>query len=104
MSIGVKYCLARYASRCRIMHTMQLTLNPTPNQETAAAIAAALACALTQDSAGDEPDALLRSSWQAAAALAAQRLPPTRNGAHAAWHAAERARRAERWSFGIIGM
>jgi hypothetical protein len=42
--------------------------------------------------------------WHIAAALEAQGLPPTRNGAHHAWGAAERAARASRWSYGITGI
>jgi len=49
-------------------------------------------------------EAPARSAWQAGSALAVQGMPPARNGAFAAWHAAERARRAERWSGGIIGL
>jgi hypothetical protein len=42
--------------------------------------------------------------WHIAAALEAQGLPPTRNGAHRAWGAVERAKRASRWSYGITGL
>jgi hypothetical protein len=83
---------------------MQVTLTPTPDAETAAAVLAAIACAIEHDTAGDTRAAPARSSWRAAGALAGQGLPPARNGAYAAWHAAERARRAERWSGGIVGM
>ena len=86
------------------MRAMQVHMTPTPDQDTAAAIAAAIACSSMHDEGCDTPDAPARSSWRAAGALAAQGLPPARNGAHAAWHATERARRTERWSYGIVGM
>jgi hypothetical protein len=65
-------------------------------------VIAAIACMIAQETADDSPQAPARSAWQAAGALAAQGLPPARNGAFATWPAAERARRAERWSGGII--
>jgi len=42
--------------------------------------------------------------WHSAAIIEAQGLPPTRNSQHRAWGAAERAARAGRWSYGIIGI
>ena len=86
------------------MRTMRATLIPTPDADTAAAVIAAIACATAPKTADDMADAGARSAWHAADALAAQGLPPTRNGVFAAWHTAERARRAERWSGGIIGL
>ena len=85
------------------MLAMQVTLTPTPDDDTAAAVIAAIACVITQEAADDTSDVPARSAWQAGSALVAQGLPPARNGAFAAWHAAERTRRAERWSGGIVG-
>jgi len=45
-----------------------------------------------------------RRPWRVAAALEAQGLPPTRNGAHHAWGAVERSKRAIHWSYGITGI
>jgi len=85
------------------MRAMQVTLSPVPDEDTAAAVLAAIACAIEQDSAGDA-DAPARSSWRTAGVLAAQGLPGARNAANASWHAAERTRRAERWSGGVVGI
>ena len=90
--------------RCRIMLAMQVTLTPTPDADTAAAVIAAIACVIAPETANDPPDALARSAWHAADALVAQGMPPTRNGAFATWCTAERARRAARWSGGIVGI
>jgi hypothetical protein len=86
------------------MQAMHVTLTPTPDADTAAAVIAAIAAMIAPEAANDTPDAPARSAWQAGGALAAQGMPPARNGAFAAWHAAERARRAEHWSGGIIGL
>ena len=86
------------------MQAMQVTLTPTPDEDIAAAAIAAIACVIAQETADDRPNAPARSAWQVGAALAVQGLPPARNSAFAAWHAAERARRAERWSGGIVGL
>jgi hypothetical protein len=83
---------------------MHVTLTPKPDADVAAAVIAAISCVIAQEATDHTPDAPARSAWQAASALAAQGMPPTRNGTFAAWHAAERARRAERWSAGIIGL
>ena len=85
------------------MQAMHVTLIPTTDAETAAAVIAAIACVIAQETADDQPHVPARSAWQAAGALVAQGLPPARNGAFATWHAAERARRAEHWSGGIVG-
>ena len=77
------------------MQPMNVTLNPTPDPDTAAAICAAVACVIAQAAVDELPVAPARSSWSAGAALTTQDMPPARNGAFAAWHAAERARRAE---------
>ena len=86
------------------MQAMHVSLTPTPDADTAAAVIAAIAAMITPEAANDMPDVPARSAWQAGGALAAQGMPPARNGAFAAWHAAERARRAEHWSGGIIGL
>jgi hypothetical protein len=84
---------------------MNITFNPTPEDDTAAAIVAALAAALAEDAAPAEGSAgQQRSLWSAAGQFAAQGLPPARSAAHAAWAAAERAERERRWSYGIVGM
>src|SRR5215212_987758 len=94
----------RNTDRCRIMRAMQVILSPAPDDDTAAAVLAAIACAIEHDAAGDTADAPARSSWRTAGMLAAQGLPGARNAAYAGWRSAERARRAERWSSGIVGM
>jgi hypothetical protein len=86
------------------MQTMHIMLIPTPDADTAAAVIAAIAAMLAPEAADDPPESSARSAWQAGGALAAQGMPPTRNGAFASWHAAERARRAEHWSGGITGI
>ena len=86
------------------MLAMHVTLNPTPDTDTAAAVIAAIACVIAEETVDARPDVPARSAWQAGGALAVQSLPPARNGAFAAWHAAERARRADRWSGGVIGL
>ena len=86
------------------MLAMHITLTPTPDADTAAAVIAAIAAMIAPEAADDMPGVPARSAWQAGGALVAQGLPPARNGAFAAWHAAERARRAERWSSGILGI
>ena len=86
------------------MQAMQVMLTPTPDAETAAAVIAAIAYLIGQETTDDRPDTPARSAWHAGSALEAQGMPATRDGAFAAWHAAERARRAERWSGGIIGL
>ena len=84
---------------------MDVRLTPTPDNDTAAAVIAAIASLLEQDQAEDLPEAgLQRSTWQTAAALAAQRLPPTRDATRARWAAAERVDREARWSYGIVGI
>jgi hypothetical protein len=83
---------------------MQVTLFPTPDDDTAAAVIAAIASMMATKAADEAPDAPVRSVWQAGGALAVQGMLPARNGAFASWHAAERARRADRWSGGIVGL
>jgi hypothetical protein len=86
------------------MRAMQVTLSPVPEEAIAAAVLAAIACVIEQDTANDAADAPARSSWRTAGVLAAQGLPGARNAANAGWHSAERTRRAERWSAGIVGL
>ena len=69
-----------------------------------AAAIAAIAAIIASEAADDTPETPVRSAWQAGGALAVQGMPPARNSAFAAWHAAERARRAEHWSGGIVGL
>lgn len=86
------------------MQAMHVTLMPTPDPDTAAAVMAAIACVIATEATEDMLDTPTRSAWRTAAVAAAQGLPPARNGAFAGWHTAERARRAERWSSGITGL
>jgi hypothetical protein len=83
---------------------MQVTLKPVPDEDTAAAVLAAIACVIEQGTAESTENAPARSSWSSAGLLAAQGLPGARNAAYAGWRSADRARRAERWSGGIVGM
>lgn len=85
------------------MDAMNYHFDPTPDDDTAAAILAAIACCLEHERT-DAADMLPpRSAWASAAALAAQELPPTR-AARPAWGSAERAKRANLWSSGIVGV
>ena len=68
----------------------------------AAALAAVSAYIETEEPDGASVPPL--RPWRVAAALEAQGLPPTRNGAHHAWGTVERAARAIRWSYGITGI
>jgi hypothetical protein len=86
------------------MRRMQIRLTPTPDDDIAAAVIAAIAFQIEQAPVDEGPETPARMAWQAAAKFATQGLPPARNGAHASWHAAERARRADRWSYGIVGI
>jgi hypothetical protein len=65
---------------------MEVTFSLQPDEDTAAAIVAALACALAEEAEPNGTDALPAE-------------PP-----RSAWASAERAERARRWSFGIVGM
>ena len=86
------------------MLAMQITLKPTPDDDIAAAVSAAIAAMIAPEAAGDTPGAPARSAWQAGGALVAQGMPAARNGAFAAWHAVARAQRADRWSAGVVGL
>jgi hypothetical protein len=86
------------------MLAMHITLTPTPDDDTAAAVSAAIAAMMAPETTGDTPNVPARSAWRAGGALATQGLPPARNGAFAAWHAVARTQRAERWSCGIVGL
>jgi hypothetical protein len=82
---------------------------PTPSDDEIAAALAAVRCYIEQRAPDDLADrsgsvASTARPWSAAAALAAQGLPPTRGGAHRTWGAAERAARIGRWSYGITGL
>ena len=82
------------------MRGMQLDAKTTPSDEEIAAALAAIRCYTEQPA--DTP--AVRPAWSAAAALEAQGLPAARNGGHSAWGTAERAARASRWSYGIVGI
>jgi hypothetical protein len=86
------------------MAIMELHLSPRPDDDTAAAVLAAVAWLIEQKQADQTRDVSDRTAWQAAAVLAAQGLPPARSGAYASWHTADRAGRAGRWSYGMIGI
>jgi hypothetical protein len=85
------------------MSSMQVHFHPTPDEDTAAAILAAIACHLDSlPAASDElPPA---PAWRIAARLAAQGQPPVPGASQPAWGGAERSGRAARWSSGIVGM
>ena len=82
---------------------MKIEISPTPDDDAVAAIMAALAA--YDAGAADAPAAAgpPASMWAAASRMAAQELPPPVTPAPG-WAAAERARRAERWSSGIVGL
>ena len=82
---------------------MQVSITPMPDSEIAAAVAAAISC-YTDAQTTVPPSQAERVAWRTAAALEAQRLPPTRNAAYATWSSAERASRENRWSYGIVGI
>ena len=86
------------------MPIMELHLSPRPDDDTAAAVLAAVACLIEQKQADQTLDPSGCTAWQAAALIAVQGLPPARNGAYASWHTADRAQRTGRWSYGIVGM
>ncbi len=85
------------------MLVMKIDITPTPDDDTVAAIVAALA-AYDAGAPEELADAGPRASmWAAASRQAAQGLPPPVTPAPR-WAEAERARRAERWSNGIVGL
>lgn len=84
------------------MHTMKVQLFPTPDEDTVAAVLAALALYADEVATAIEP-ATPRSAWSDAGRLAAQGLPPMR-AAVPRWAGAERSRRADNWSTGIVGL
>ena len=82
---------------------------PIPTDEEIAAALGAVRCYIEQSALGDTVDrsesvAPPARAWSAAAALAAQGLPPTRGGAHRTWGTVNRASRANHWSYGIAGL
>lgn len=85
------------------MRGMQVQFTPTPDEDIAAAILAALTSYI-EPGAPDEPGAAASSAWRAAGVLAAQGLPTARGAGAATWSTAERAGRAGRWSQGIVGI
>jgi hypothetical protein len=87
------------------MRTMQITCTPTADEDTTAAILAAIAAVLDQEHIADARGPITRPAlWKAAAVLAAHGLPPTRRPVHPTWATAPRAEREARWSSGIVGM
>jgi hypothetical protein len=89
------------------MRSMHHEAGPTDDEIPAAL--AAVRLYIEQQTLGDQADrsggpAPTARSWSTAGALAAQGMPPTRGGTHRSWGAAERAARAGRWSYGIIGL
>jgi len=85
------------------MGAMQVQFCPTPDDDTAAAILAAIACYVELDSAAESIAVARASAWRAAGRLEAQGLCPTRGDAQPKWPTAERTQRAARWSGGIVG-
>jgi hypothetical protein len=84
---------------------MKISFTPAPDDDTAAAIAAAIACLVEQEQleVANTP-AVSRSTWSAAGTLAAHGLPSVGGATHAAWASAERAGREGRWTYGIVGL
>jgi hypothetical protein len=83
---------------------MQVQFSPTPADDTAAAILAAIAYYLESNSPTASIAASPGSAWRAANMLAAQGLPPSRGATPPTWSTAERTGRAAHWSTGIVGM
>ena len=81
---------------------MKVECNPVPDDNTAAAILAAIVEYLETGLTAAEMPA--RSAWRAAGVLVGQGLPPARGAATPSWSSAERASRAARWSSGIVGL
>jgi hypothetical protein len=86
------------------MSAMQVQFSPTPDDDTAAAILAAIMCYLEPNALADSMAASPDSAWRAAGMLAAQGLPPSRGATPPTWSTAERTERAAHWSTGIVGM
>jgi hypothetical protein len=86
------------------MSAMQIQFHPTPDDDTAAAILAAVACYAAPDPAATAAIHPQASAWRTAGQLAAQGLPAARAAAPPSWASADRTSRAARWSAGIVGM
>jgi hypothetical protein len=84
------------------MPGMQPDQQPADDELVAAALAAVRRY-IDQDR-GDDSVAPSRPAWSSAAALAAQGQPPTPGAPPARWGTVERATRAARWAYGIVGM
>ncbi|MFN8501907.1 hypothetical protein [Kouleothrix sp.] len=82
---------------------MNIHVSPVPDDDAVAAVLAALEHYLAAEQADDEAPAGPHEPWRTAGKLAAQGLPPSRAVA-ARWGSADRARRGERWSHGIVGL
>jgi len=84
---------------------MEYASTPTPtDDDTVAAALAAVYRYIAHEQTAPVPSPTPRSAWRAAAAIEAQGLSPARNGAHCAWGSVARASRAQRWSFGVLGI
>lgn len=79
---------------------IQANIRPPDDDEVAAALAA-IQLYIERSNYPVAP-AIASSAWRVATALEAQDLPPVRNTALRGWASADRARRASRWSTGII--
>jgi hypothetical protein len=77
--------------------------HPASTDDEIAAALAAVRCYIEQRAHEQAIEAPARP-WNAAAAIEAQGLPPTRNGQYRAWGTVDRAGRTGRWSHGIIGL
>jgi hypothetical protein len=82
---------------------MQVQFSPTPGDDTAAAIVAAIACYIESDSTAERIAVPPASAWRGAGLLEAQGLPAARGATPPKWSTAERSQRATRWSAGIVG-
>ena len=84
------------------MYAMEHSQTPIDEDLIAAALAAVY-CHIEQDAPDLAPDALTPPAWRTAAAFEAQGLPSARSRS-SAWGTVDRAARASRWSYGIVGM
>ena len=86
------------------MRPMHVSFHPMPDPDTVAAVLSALAAELEHAEAVLGDPAPAPAAWGSAGRLAAQGLPPARQPGAPRWGSADRARRATRWSHGIVGM
>jgi len=83
---------------------MQVQFSPTPDDDTAAAILAAIACYVESNSSTNPLAAPSGAAWRGAGMLEAQGLPPSHGAPPPKWSSAGRSQRAAHWSTGIVGI